>query len=152
MRQSRATGDDRGAAAVEFALVSVLLFTLLFGIIQYSYFFYQSQGATTTAREAARLAAVGVTDCTTFESAVQSRATANGTTIASPLENNVALDVTKEGGNSGSGPEAGDRAVVTVTWVPMEFGFPFVPFISGDQDATAETRVESSGALTGLTC
>ena len=149
-RSTRAT-DDRGAAAVEFALVSVLLLTLLFGIIQYSYFFYQSQGATTTAREAARLAAVGVTSCTSFESAVQLRADANGTDIASPPPANITLAVTKEG-NSGSGPEPGDRAVVTVVWVPQKFGFPFVPFLSGNQSSEAETRVESSGAMTGLTC
>ena len=40
-----ARGSDDGAAAVEFALVSVLLFTLFFGIIQYGYFFLQSSGA-----------------------------------------------------------------------------------------------------------
>jgi Flp pilus assembly protein TadG len=49
---------ERGAAAVGFALVSILPLTLLFGIIQYAYFF-QSQGACATTRAAARLAAVG---------------------------------------------------------------------------------------------
>ena len=90
---------------------------------------------------------MGVTDCTTFKSAVQSRADANGTTIA-----NISLHVTKDSANSGSGSEAGDRAVVTVVWVPQKFGFPFVPFLSGNQKSEAETRVESSGAMTGLTC
>src|SRR5215467_7444086 len=69
---------DRGAAAVEFALVSVLLFTLLFGIIQYGFLFFQYQAAAATAHEGARLAALGINDCSDFGRAVQDRGTANG--------------------------------------------------------------------------
>lgn len=139
---------------MEFALVSVLLFTLLFGIIQYSYFFFQSQGASATAREASRLAAVGVNSCATFETAVATRADANGTDIAdtTPPSTDIDLEITKGTGNTGGNPEPGDRAVVRVTWVPQRFGFPFVPFLSGNQNSEAETRVESTGTLAGLTC
>lgn len=143
---------DDGAAAVEFALVSVLLLTLLFGTIQYAYYFFQSQGASATARESSRLAAVGVSSCGTFRSATQTRASDNGTSIASPDTSNIKLTVTKDEGNLGTKAEPGDRAVVTITWVPQKFGFPFVPFLSGNQDSKAETRVENAGAMTGLTC
>jgi TadE-like protein len=49
-------GADRGASAVEFALVSPLLFTLLFGIIDYGLYFADAlsvqQGVSDAAREA----------------------------------------------------------------------------------------------------
>jgi hypothetical protein len=50
--------DQAGAAAVEFALVSVILFLLLFGIIQYGLFFSDSLSTRQGVREAARHAVV----------------------------------------------------------------------------------------------
>ena len=143
---------ERGAAAVEFALVSVLLLTLLFGIVQYAFYFYQSQGASATSREAARLAAVGVTSCATFKAAVRARAAANGTDIEAPASSNIHLTVTKDSGNVGSNPEIGDNALVVVRWEPLKFGFPFVPFLTGNENAESQTRIESVGTLVGLTC
>ncbi len=49
----RTRGND-GAAAVEFALVSGILFLLLFGIIQYGLYFNDSLNARQGVREAAR--------------------------------------------------------------------------------------------------
>ncbi|TNM41115.1 pilus assembly protein [Nocardioides albidus] len=49
---------DRGAAAVEFALVSVVLIPLLFGILQYGLYFNASLNADQGVREAARMAVV----------------------------------------------------------------------------------------------
>ena len=63
-RSRRGRRQDDGAAAVEFALVSILLFLLLFGIIEFGIGFFTQQGAAAAAREAARRAAVGkVTSC-----------------------------------------------------------------------------------------
>ncbi len=45
---------EDGAAAVEFALVTPILFLMLFGIIQYGIYFYDASGARTGVREAAR--------------------------------------------------------------------------------------------------
>lgn len=53
----RLRGDD-GAVIVETALVAPLLFLLIFGIIEFGWYFYQSQNVRHGAREAARLAAV----------------------------------------------------------------------------------------------
>ncbi len=50
--------SERGAAAVEFALVSVIFFPLLFGIIQYGMYFADSIGARQGVTEAARAGVV----------------------------------------------------------------------------------------------
>ena len=53
---------DRGASAVEFALVLPLLTVLVFGIIDFGYFFGQFNEVRHAAREGARIAAVSNTD------------------------------------------------------------------------------------------
>ena len=51
--------DQRGAALVEFAIASVVLLVLLFGIISYGYLLSFKQGLTQAAAEGARAGAVG---------------------------------------------------------------------------------------------
>jgi len=55
---ARRPGRESGAAAVEFALVSPILFALLFGIISYGYMLSFRQGISQGAAEGARAAAV----------------------------------------------------------------------------------------------
>ncbi len=54
----RLSTDERGAAAVEFALISTVLFMLVFGIIQFGHFYSKFQVFQGAAREGARVAAV----------------------------------------------------------------------------------------------
>lgn len=49
---------ERGAAAVEFAIVASVFFMLVFGIIDFGFGFYTWNGTTHAAREGARKAAV----------------------------------------------------------------------------------------------
>lgn len=72
MKRRQVHGEG-GAAAVEFALVSILLFTLLFGIIGFGFALFKKNSATHAAREGARLAAVGITSCSGFETEVKDR-------------------------------------------------------------------------------
>jgi hypothetical protein len=95
---------------------------------------------------------VGVTDCATFKNAVKARAAANGTDIQTPVNSNIHLTITKASGNTGSNPEIGDDALVVVRWEPLKFGFPFIPFLTGNENAESQTRIENVGTLTGLTC
>jgi Flp pilus assembly protein TadG len=55
---SRRVRGERGAAVVEFAIASVVLLMLLFGIISYGYALSFKQGLTQAAAEGARAAAV----------------------------------------------------------------------------------------------
>ena len=50
--------DQRGAAAVEFALIASLLFMVLFGIIEFGRLFSELEVLNSAAREGARVAAV----------------------------------------------------------------------------------------------
>jgi Flp pilus assembly protein TadG len=57
----RAAQDERGASAVEFAIVCSILFLVLFGIVQFGIAFHRDQGIEAAAREGARKASVGAT-------------------------------------------------------------------------------------------
>ena len=59
MRIRRRGHEERGAAAVEFALVLPILLLIVFGLIQYGWLFYQVQETSYAVREGARVAAVG---------------------------------------------------------------------------------------------
>jgi Flp pilus assembly protein TadG len=50
-------GSERGAAAVEFALVSILLLVIVFGIIEFGFLWLQSFYIANAAREGSRVAA-----------------------------------------------------------------------------------------------
>jgi Flp pilus assembly protein TadG len=127
-----ARGSDAGAAALEFALVSVLLFTLLFGIIQYGYFFLQSSGAEHAAWAGAREAAVGIDDCATWEALVKN--------------SGGSADV--QAATASAAPVRRTAITVTVTWTPLDFGLPFVPFPGADQPEKAMARAERIGSVT----
>jgi Flp pilus assembly protein TadG len=58
--KGRRRRGERGAAAVEFALVSIPLFLLLFGIIQFGWAFYSQISISQAAREGARYASLQV--------------------------------------------------------------------------------------------
>jgi Flp pilus assembly protein TadG len=61
MLNRRRRDDDVGAAAVEFALVSLPFIILVFGMIQYGWYFYVSQSTGGAASNVARRLQVG--DC-----------------------------------------------------------------------------------------
>lgn len=53
--------DERGASAVEFALLAPVLFMLVFGIIQLGIAYHRQQGLEAASREGARTASIGAT-------------------------------------------------------------------------------------------
>ena len=59
----RRARDDRGAAAVEFALVALLLFTLLFGIIEFGLAIRDKIGVTSAVRTGGRVASAEPKAC-----------------------------------------------------------------------------------------
>lgn len=125
---------DRGAVAVEFALVFPFLVLIVFAIIQYGFYFWAMQGGASAAREAARKAAVGMpTSCTDFSNQVKENVDA--------MESGN-FKVTRTFASSPA--KVGDDVDVTVTFESIDMGFPFVPFISkGLVEERATARVET---------
>ena len=62
MRKIIPMRDQRGAAAIEMAIVTPLLVVLLFGIIEFSLAFYNKSMITNASRVGARAAIAGLTD------------------------------------------------------------------------------------------
>lgn len=105
MRKRRGRGD-RAAALVEFALVATLLFTLLFGIMEFGWSFYQLNDVRQSAREGARLAAVNYKATNVNDDAQTAQIV---TEICTRMEEGkVDLIIGK------SGDEIGDSVTVTV--------------------------------------
>lgn len=133
MRLSR-RGDERGAAAVEFALVAVfVLIPLLLGIMQFSMWFWAWQQSGHAAREAARYAAVHPT-CT---AQIRDRGLValDGAPVTGP---NVAV---------GAVPATvGEPITVTVTATPRDLGF--FSFFSPAINKQATSRLENLPAGT----
>lgn len=59
IRRDRRAGGDRGAAAVEFALVMPLLLLVVFGIVDFGRAYNMQIALTSAAREGVRVAALG---------------------------------------------------------------------------------------------
>ena len=146
---------EKGAIAVEFALVLPVLLALIFGLIQYGLYFWSMQGGSSAAREAARRAAVSEpTSCTEFKDYVKAR-------IGGVSSNAAAATVTRtykrrlpaappapaswvEFTPTVADPvKVGDLVSVSVRFQSYDMNFPFIPFINGGTVAqTADSRVE----------
>ena len=105
---------ERGAAAVEFALISLIFIPLIFGMMGFALVLWGSQAADHAAREGARLAAVGTTDCTAWRQSVQTRG--RGVFRQSgPLSATDAKFQILDSNGDGS-MNAGDEVVVTLQY------------------------------------
>jgi Flp pilus assembly protein TadG len=141
--------EDRGAVAVEFALLFPLLFFLLFGTLLVGWRLWEAQAGQAVAREAARLAGLGVPSAAGFGTTVARLATDDGLNACRVSGVSIAfLDPTLAGSAT---PAVGGYVTVTVTYRSMLGSFPGLG--TGTMTASAVSRVEQlvaqPGALTG---
>lgn len=135
-------GGDRGAAAVEFALVVPVLLLVVFGTIQYGFYFWAMQGGSDITRSAARLAAVSdPAGCTEFRALVSAQV---GAFAASQGDVAITRSYTNGPGNSAPAVEVGDLVTVTVAFDSTDLGLSgLVPFIDdGRVTQSAQARVD----------
>ena len=122
--------EARGAAAVEFALIAIPLITLLFGIMQFSLWFWAWQAGGHAAREAARVAAVSPCD--------------DGAIVAAgdgPLDGPPAATVPTISPSKTSPVKVGDPITVTVEFDAIDVGF--FPWLDPTVTKSATSRVEN---------
>lgn len=120
---------QRGTELVEFAISSVLLFLLLFGIIEFSVALFDKATITNAAREGARtgilfrdekprnVAALAAEDAE-IEEVINNYAAAHLISLGGPAEMQIHIDRVDRNGNGSF--DAGDELIVTVTY-PYQF-------------------------------
>lgn len=122
MRRRRES--ERGAAAVEFAIIFVPFCVLLFGMVEFGYYFWTAETTGSSARETARRVVVG--DCWTNP---QSYATAHGPRVVSATVSPTLTSTV-----------VGDTITVTVT---SDSGLTdFIPGIPNTVTRAYEARME----------
>lgn len=137
----RRVGSDRGAAAVELALVLPILLILVFGLIQYGWYFYQSQETSFAVREGARVAAVGTQDTSGVQDLVTEKlpSAAAGPTVTVCYTDSA----------TPSGLSVGDQITVEATLAATDFNFPFVPFPTSVQTITQDAQTRTENVVSG---
>lgn len=135
-RVMRDRREQRGAAAVEFALVVPILLLLLFGIMDFGYLINRASMINNAARDAAREASLGAPLAD-----VQNVATTALNDVPSAA---VAVTCKRPAGGSCTYGDAasGDTAVVTITYVHQMITPIGMFFDSLDISRTAEMRIE----------
>lgn len=153
MRVRRSRGDD-GAVLVEFAILTPLLFLILFGIIEFGWAFYQELDVRHGAREGARLVAVNYNPTNTGNSVTQSQ------TIETEVCNR--LDTTQAGAKptvrieTVGSADVGGTARVTIT-KPLQTLTGYIDWALGGKtlSSSIEIRLEQKATWSSpatLTC
>jgi Flp pilus assembly protein TadG len=112
--------SERGAAAVEFAILLPVLILILFGIIEFSIAYNHEQGLHAAAREGARVAALPQTTQATVIDRV--RSALQGVMDSTDIQN-ATITVTPSGNQPCSGVPAGTHVIVTVS-APDDLAIP----------------------------
>ncbi len=131
---------DRGAAAVEFALVLPLLLTLCLGIIDFGYLINRASLVNNAARDAAREGSLHGTQAEVAAVATAALGGVPGTTVAVTC---TKPDTSPCGANYDAEIASGGTTVVTITYVHTMI--TPIAFIFGDSielSRTAEMRIE----------
>lgn len=158
----RRRDGERGASAVEFALIASLLFLIVFGIIQFGLAYNRVQGLQAATREGARIGSLPTSDVQDMLDRVVNTlsATISAPTIgpgarfsASPAESNSYLwitrrdagngslttfsDVTQQPCDASSGAEKGDTIIVDMSYrmliqIPPVMSFPVTIRATGE--------------------
>src|ERR1700677_920507 len=112
-RNSKSNRRQNGSALVEFALVLVVLFTMMFGIIDFSRCIYAYHWTAEAAREASRWASVRGEDCTTWTSACPN---AVNTDVTAYVQTVVSSGIYVSSTVTGSPANTAGALGVTTTW------------------------------------
>src|SRR3954454_22081495 len=128
MMRFRRRRDQHGAAAVEFALVLLPILYLVFGLIQYGWYFYAMQSGSSAVGDAARRIAVG--NCQTVAEGQKLLKDNLGaaTTASTPSGIATTITYTATDGSSMAAPgQIGGSVTVTASFPTLNMHFPLIP-------------------------
>lgn len=134
------SGRERGSAAVEFGLISIILISLIVFIIQFAIWFWAYQVGAHSAREAARAGAVDPCNNSAITSKAMDRL--GGAYAPTPAPT---VTVTR----SALPVKVGDEVTVKVTFKTHEITSGFFPFALPAINKSATARVENVPASGG---
>lgn len=154
MTRFRRRRDEGGAAAVEFALVLIPLLYLVFGLIQYGWYFYAMQSGSSAVGDAARRVAVG--NCTTTSQVQQvifdHLGPATTASNASAITTTVTYTKADGSGSVAAPGEIGGGVTITAKFPTLNMHFPFIPVPDdGNVTRTNVARIEDLSSTQG-TC
>ncbi len=141
--------DQSGAAVVEFALILIPFFTLIFGLIQYGLYFYSAQTGSHAINSAARELSVGNCQDTTqlktyLVKELGSAAKSSTVTVTVAYKN---IDGSTPAAPQAQNVTVGGQVTVTVRFQSINMHFPLVPFLNDAHVVrTARARVEDKTA------
>jgi Flp pilus assembly protein TadG len=139
--------NQTGAAAVEFALILVPLTLVVFGVIQYSIFFWSTQSAADAARETARRSAVGDLTCPELTTQAQSGVVMrNGAvTVARRYYSDPALTT------AAATPAVGNNVKISVSYKTVNMFGGIIPLPNnGTVTESAYARLETETSKVGV--
>lgn len=130
------------------------LLYLIFGLVQYGWYFYAMQSGSSAVGDAARRIAVG--NCTTTSQVQQVIYNHLGAATTASSSSGISTTVTygkADGSGSVAAPgEIGGSVTVTATFPTLDMHFPFIPVPNdGDVTRTNVTRIEDLDSSQG-TC
>ena len=149
--RSRARRDESGASAVEFALIIFPFAVLLFGLIQFSFYFFSGQSGASVAREAARRAAVGDQTCAALTSVASNNTKLRGGSVAITRKYyapSVSPITSTSTARAAGAIKVGDNVRVVLTYKVIDMHLPLVPMpgangVRAQIQETAVARVET---------
>jgi Flp pilus assembly protein TadG len=151
MRRYKRRRDEGGAAAVEFALVLLPMLYLVFGLIQYGWYFYAMQSGSSAVGNAARRVAVGNCQTVSDVQTLLKNQLGSATTASSASSISTTVTYTNTDGSADTSPgHVGGSVTVTATFPTLNMHFPFIPVPNnGDVTRTNVARIEDLDASQG---
>jgi Flp pilus assembly protein TadG len=146
--RTRRSRDERGAAAVEFALVLIPVVVILFGLVQYGLYFYSAQTGSNTVNAAVRQLAVGNCQSSSalqnyVDNQLGAASTDTDATVTTEFFTPAALPVSV--GPVITTDALGGTVKLTIKFHSMNMHFPLVPFLSESWvDRRAQARIEDT--------
>jgi Flp pilus assembly protein TadG len=145
------TSSERGATAVEFALVMLPLLYLVLGIVQYGWYFYAMQAGTSATSDTVRQLSVGDCQVSAERAAYLSDRLGSASVSDSSIQSTVVYTSDETGHTPVGAPGVvGGGVELTVVFRTNDFNFPLVP-VPDDAEVTRTVfaRVEDTSASAG---